>query len=33
MTLKARDEEVSTLIEMDDFPALKVTFGEDDAKI
>lgn len=33
MTLKARDEEVSTLIEMDDFSALKVTFGEDDTKI
>jgi len=33
MTLEVRDEDESTLIEMDDFPALKVTFGEDDTKI
>lgn len=33
MMLEVRDENESTLIEMDDFPALKVTFGENDTKI
>ena len=33
MTLEVRDEDESTLIEMDDFPSLKVTFGENDAKL